>query len=636
MASILGGSSLERKVRTGLAVDHGLIYDDTYFQGFELLTNAVAANAFHDSDSRVDAPQCHENTRVAVIEKIMDWVTNKIDTEAFIMWIYGPAGAGKSAIARTIAELCVTHSLLLASFFFFRRSSGRNTMKTFSPSIAYRVACEVPAARALIETIIENDPLILSSSLETQFTKLVLDPLHILSEQGHFLKKPLPPLIIIDGLDECLDQEAQIILVQFLSSSATRYQLPLKFLIASRPKTHLKFAFVQAGLRTTVFHLQLNKDFCPDKDIRRLLQDKFRDIVMTHPFRSSIPSTWPGKDKIIMLVRKASGQFIYASLVIRFVNFARDSPVRRLDIVFELRPPISHDLPFAELDTLYIFILSSVPDKELILNILAVFVAIEPEYFDLQCHSYPQLESAEQFFAYLKVTVRHELYHHHVVLFRDHVLSHIEARTGSEQFHLISTVWFILQRPFKYDPPPAKRMALCSTNKPIVDNSFWPWPTLCSGCSATQNFTRKLVLRSLWGRYTELPLRLKALSRNPFCLLDSPTSQSPASVTCIAAVSKQCIALHPTQTGLINQAFALDTMANANDLVPTWEGYQSPNFSGSADVETLCVSAKLPPTEPDHVFVWNRQDEGIPHRACEIPLDSGLAASYPSEGKEVR
>jgi len=46
--------------------------------------------------------------------------------------------------------------------------------------------------------------------------------------------------------------------------------------------------------------------------------------------------------------------------------------MRQLDIVLELRPPINHDLPFAELDTLYTFILSSTKDSNLVLRILGV------------------------------------------------------------------------------------------------------------------------------------------------------------------------------------------------------------------------------------------------------------------------
>ena len=77
------------------------------------------------------------------------------------------------------------------------------------------------------------------------------------------------------------------------------------------------------------------------------------------------------------LIRKASGQFIYASLVVRFVNSACDSPMRQLDIILDLRPPINHDLPFAELDALYTFILSCTKNVEIVLQILGVHSALQ-------------------------------------------------------------------------------------------------------------------------------------------------------------------------------------------------------------------------------------------------------------------
>ncbi|KAJ3507509.1 hypothetical protein NLJ89_g6260 [Agrocybe chaxingu] len=346
-------------------------------KGFDVLVKAVSQNAFHNSDDRTDPPKCHENTRVAVIKKIMDWVTGKIDTDGFLLWLHGPAGAGKSAIARTIAELCEKHNLLLASFFFLRSDSGRNTMKPLIASLAYRVACMVPAARVLIDSIIGGDPLILSYSVEAQLRKLVLDPLRILSDQGHFAEMPLPPLIIIDGLDECLDRDAQAHLIQVLSSSTAECQLPLRILVASRPETHIKLAFALACEQNTISHLELNDDFHPDDDIRQFLTDKFRDIRRCHPFRSQIPSLWPSEEQMNSLVRKASGQFIYASLVVRFVNFARDSPTRSLDVILDLRPPSVHrDLPFAQLDALYTFILAGTGDADVVLKILGLHFAL--------------------------------------------------------------------------------------------------------------------------------------------------------------------------------------------------------------------------------------------------------------------
>ena len=338
---------------------------------------AVSPNAFYDSDNRPDPPKCHPKTRVAVINKIIDWASGMIDTNAFMLWLYGPAGAGKTAIARKVAELFAEHGLLLASFLFFRSDPKRNTMKPLVANIAYRVASVIPGAREPINTIIEADPLILSYSVEMQLSKLVFEPLRLLVDQGYFLDRQFPPLIVIDGLDECLDKDSQTNLVQLLSSSVARYQLPLKFLIVSRPEFHIKSAIAIAGEQSIVSHLELNNDFLPDDDIRCFLTDKFREIKTCHPFCSGIPSFWPSKQQMDTLICKASGQFIYASLAVRFISSTCNSPIRQLDIVLELRPPINNDLPFAELDTLYTYILSCTKSLDLVLRILGLYYVLE-------------------------------------------------------------------------------------------------------------------------------------------------------------------------------------------------------------------------------------------------------------------
>jgi hypothetical protein len=159
-----------------------------------------------------------------------------------------------------------------------------------------------------------------------------------------------------------------------------RYQLPLKFLIVSRPEAHIKSAVALAGEHSTVSHLELNDDFLPDEDICRFLTDKFREIKTCHPFRSGISSFWPSKQQMDTLIWKASGQFIYASLAVRFINSTHNSPMRQLDIVLGLRPPINHDLPFAELDTLYSFILSCTKNLDLVLQILGLNDALGYSY----------------------------------------------------------------------------------------------------------------------------------------------------------------------------------------------------------------------------------------------------------------
>ena len=299
--------------------------------------------------------------------------TGKIDKDAFILWLYGPAGAGKTAIARKVAELLAEDGLLLASFLFFRSDTKRNTVTPLVANIAYCTTCVIRGARDPINDAIEADPLILSYSIEAQLTKLFFEPLQLLVDQGHFFYMQFPSLVLIDGLDECMDKDAQTTLIKFLSSAVVRYRLPLKFLIASRPEPHIKSAIGLSNVQSITSHLELNNDFAPDKDIRRFLTDKFHEIKTCHELRSKIPPSWPSGHQIGALVYKASGQFIFASLAMRFINSACESPKRQLDIILGLRPPINHNLPFAELDTLYKFILSCTKNVDLVLRILGVY-----------------------------------------------------------------------------------------------------------------------------------------------------------------------------------------------------------------------------------------------------------------------
>jgi len=66
-------------------------------------------------------PKCHPRTRRAVLRKIIDRV-NDLDRVALFLCLYGPAGAGKSTIAQTIAELLEKAGLVAAAFFFCRNA----------------------------------------------------------------------------------------------------------------------------------------------------------------------------------------------------------------------------------------------------------------------------------------------------------------------------------------------------------------------------------------------------------------------------------------------------------------------------------------------------------------------------------
>lgn len=339
--------------------------------GFERLEAAAAPGAFHNSGERFDPPRCHPNTRVAVQEKLLRWIFGTEESNAIIMWLRGAAGAGKSAIAQTIAEYCFARGILLASFFFSRSDPSRNHGNALFSTIAYQLACIFPEARAHLEITIDRDPLIFKKSLQVQMNSLIVEPLQELVNAGHFIDPATSPhLIIIDGLDECHDIKVQCKILEVMADTLRQSRLPLIFLIASRPEQHIAFTFESPKLDTLHSRLSLDASFKPDEDIQLYLNDSFEEIKSTHPRKKFLTDEWPSSEVVQTLVQKSSGQFIYASTVINYVKSIRHLPNKRLEIVLNLLSA-QNDMPFAELDALYMHIFSNVENVEAALPIIA-------------------------------------------------------------------------------------------------------------------------------------------------------------------------------------------------------------------------------------------------------------------------
>ncbi|EEB99000.1 hypothetical protein MPER_01391 [Moniliophthora perniciosa FA553] len=120
-----------------------------------------------------------------------------------VFWLYGAAGVGKSAIAQTLAEEHI-RARLAAAFFFARNDPTRDNLAPFVASIVYQFAKSCQLWSMLGPKIIEairEDPMILNSTVENQFQKLIVEPC---SQMAGAEWEDSPNVIIIDGLDECL------------------------------------------------------------------------------------------------------------------------------------------------------------------------------------------------------------------------------------------------------------------------------------------------------------------------------------------------------------------------------------------------------------------------------------------------
>lgn len=339
----------------------------------EILRQNVCPDAFHNSKTRYPPPLCSPSTREAVLSDIFNWMTTRREK---LMWLSGPAGAGKSAIAQTVAEACANGGTLAGTFFFFRAASGRNTTERFIASIVYQLAISIPTLRAQIGEMVENDPLVFDTSLQVQIETLLL-PLFqttLLNDTAtaNSSSQPKPPfLIIVDGLDECAGDINQRDIVKRFSALVNAENVSLRFFITSRPELQIEEAF--QSIQWPTYHVSLSDDnhiLQAKCDIRRYLCEGFDQICCKRPEALSLEARpWPHETYIDYLVHKSSGIFIYASTVLKYIDDEDHHPVDRLREIIEV-PQGSR--PFAELDMLYQHIISTCSDKQLLIRILTV------------------------------------------------------------------------------------------------------------------------------------------------------------------------------------------------------------------------------------------------------------------------
>ncbi|KAF4609719.1 hypothetical protein D9613_011980 [Agrocybe pediades] len=346
------------------------------------LTDAIAPNAIHDSAARFDPPKCHPRTRVKILDEIMGRIVGQSQDMVVnpFLWLNGAAGAGKSAIAQSTIERCKERGLPLASFFFSKSDPTRNHAKPLVATLAYQLYQSFPGTEVQTEILsaITNEPLIFTKHIKQQFTTLVVQPL-----KTYFSRHKLPEhqtsfLIVIDGLDECIERASWKAILSGLADSVRDSNPCIHIFVASRPEYDLTQAFDSKDLKGihTRLSLDLNRGSDVESDIKLYLSDQFEQIKddcnNSSFFSPKLDQSWPGEEVIVKLARKSSGQFIYAATVIRYVTSARPQrPDRSLHIVLDLRPP-DGDHPFAELDALYEKILGSCKDIEKVLDVLSL------------------------------------------------------------------------------------------------------------------------------------------------------------------------------------------------------------------------------------------------------------------------
>ncbi|KAM6496162.1 hypothetical protein JOM56_008868 [Amanita muscaria] len=331
-------------------------------QGLESMKEFVSFPALHNSSAQDPDRRCHPGTRKTVLSRLQNWIGNPSAAEP-IFWMHGPAGAGKTAIAQTIAH-SFGRDKVAATFFFYRSDAARNDGNRLFITLAWQLAFSIPATKCHIVNSLGDQPDIPMKAVETQFEELIVRPFRFLNEAT----PKLSPVVIIDGIDECTDERLQQRFLKVIGDAFNDCHVPLRFLISSRSEAHIQETIDR--FECPILKVDLAKLDDANHDIEKYLKDEFVRIAS----EQDLDKSWPGEQIIQEVVEKSSGQFVYASTVIRYVGDPHNSAITQLDIVRGLKPARGKS-PFAELDALYLEILKWQADQEFLMEFLNLLVA---------------------------------------------------------------------------------------------------------------------------------------------------------------------------------------------------------------------------------------------------------------------
>ncbi|KAF5310663.1 hypothetical protein D9619_007728 [Psilocybe cf. subviscida] len=333
-----------------------------------------------DAKERFDAPKCDEGTRTSMILAMKKFVQDGDSASPpALYWLHGPAGIGKSALAQSLSLELKSEGDHAASFFFSRTSPGRNDGSQLIVTLAYQLATSFPTLRRFMSKVVKKNPAIFTASNAMQMQSLIIDPINKWQKRYkrsvrrwvykffNVNKKLYPRLILVDGLDECDDPNVQRDLILCINSAVRQLSVPLRFVIASRPESHILATFeldpaFQDLNGVNVIKQDLGDDEDADAQIMAFFLKEFAEIRRVHPIRDFLPRQWPRPDQIEQLVSKSSKGFIYPATVIRYIKMPNNRPDECLERILGLSAIPTYDKPYEPLDCLYRHIFESVPE----------------------------------------------------------------------------------------------------------------------------------------------------------------------------------------------------------------------------------------------------------------------------------
>ena len=164
-----------------------------------------------------------------------------------------------------------------------------------------------------------SNPEIVRWSLHDQMDKLIVQPI----EQSY-----ISTVIVIDGLDECEDNETTSAILRVLSQTVTKID-KVKFFITSRPEPRIRngFRLQLLARETVVFDLH---EVRPDQ-VKNDMWWFYKHSCSEIKGHQDGLDDWPTEEQLNQLCEHAAGLFIYAMATIRFIGQTNKNPKTQLD-----------------------------------------------------------------------------------------------------------------------------------------------------------------------------------------------------------------------------------------------------------------------------------------------------------------
>jgi tetratricopeptide (TPR) repeat protein len=241
-----------------------------------------------------------------MLEQIWQWISSANSAEtAQIFFLTSVAGAGKSAIAHSVAQRCHQERILASSFFFDRNITDRPSM--LFTTIARHLAGHDAGLHRQISQAIELDQDLPTAPGPRQFQELILGPC-----RRHRIARTLA--IVIDGLDEGYNNE----LINVLLYEVPKLPANFRIFLTSRDGQQFNDILSQQSHihhQSIIIGEQANLD-----DIAMIIPIQLAEVAQW----KCLDRDWPGPKLTEAFTQRAGGLFLWVSTICEYL---RDSTV---------------------------------------------------------------------------------------------------------------------------------------------------------------------------------------------------------------------------------------------------------------------------------------------------------------------